>query len=156
MHLPLCCLCELPLEDAQRWLNYHDEDDTTMKESVEKALGRGGVDYLEDFLETLNGGKRKGDSAPNWYNRLMRNYKIAAVAANLRVGHLAAFGLCAGCRRDSAQIPALHAGKSRAQQESGMRMAQRYAPDLCLEAVGISGHLVAGDLRSRWWEIALL
>ena len=137
----------LPLEDAQRWLNYHGEDGTTMKESVEKALGRGGVDYLEDFLETLNGGKRKGDSAPNWYNRLMRNYKIAAVAANLRV----VIQQPSAYARAAAEIAPkylLHAGKSRAQQESGMRMAQRYAPIFAWKQWGFRDTFVAGDLRS--------
>ena len=137
----------LPLEDAQRWLNYHGEDGTTMKESVEKALGRGGVDYLKDFLETLNGGKRKGDSAPNWYNRLMRNYKIAAVAANLRV----VIQQPSAYARAAAEIAPkylLHAGKSRAQQESGMRMAQRYAPIFAWKQWGFRDTFVAGDLRS--------
>ena len=137
----------LPLEDAQRWLNYHGEDGTTMKESVEKALGRGGVDYLEDFLETLNGGKRKGDSAPKWYNRLMRNYKIAAVAANLRV----VIQQPSAYARAAAEIAPkylLHAGKSRAQQESGMRMAQRYAPIFAWKQWGFRDTFVAGDLRS--------
>ena len=137
----------LPLEDAQRWLNYHGEDGTTMKESVEKALGRGGVDYLEDFLETLNGGKRKGDSAPKWYNRLMRNYKIAAVAANLRV----VIQQPSAYARAAAEIAPkylLHAGKSRAQQESGMRMAQRYAPIFVWKQWGFRDTFVAGDLRS--------
>lgn len=137
----------LPLEDAQRWLNYHGEDGATMKESVEKALGKGGVDYLEDFLETLNGGKRKGDSAPNWYNRLMRNYKIAAVAANLRV----VIQQPSAYARAAAEIAPkylLHAGKSRAQQESGMRMAQRYAPIFAWKQWGFRDTFVAGDLRS--------
>ena len=137
----------LPLEDAQRWLNYHGEDGTTMKESVEKALGRGGVDYLEDFLETLNGGKRKGDSAPKWYNRLMHNYKIAAVAANLRV----VIQQPSAYARAAAEIAPkylLHAGKSRAQQESGMRMAQRYAPIFAWKQWGFRDTFVAGDLRS--------
>ena len=85
----------LPILDALKWYNYVEktnfEDGSLATESVQKALekayGKDAQKYIKNFLRDLNG-VREGGRNDGLFSRMTSNYKIAAVAANLRVGLL--------------------------------------------------------------------
>lgn len=85
----------LQILDALKWYNYVEktvnEDGTittaSVQKSLEKAYGRDAQRYIKNFLRDLNG-VREGGRNDGLFNMFVSNYKIAAVAANLRVGLL--------------------------------------------------------------------
>lgn len=80
------------MTDALAWLNYRQRDENgptgkSVKDSMDKLLGEGGIKYLTKLIQDINGARRGGDGlqfagVTAW---LMRNYKIAAVAGKSRV-----------------------------------------------------------------------
>ena len=92
----------LPVLDAFKWYNYKekikvnpaDKNDrrfTTkgVKQSVEKAYGAGAKKYIVQFLRDINGANSGGiEGAEQFAKKLMANYKVASVGANLRVAVL--------------------------------------------------------------------
>ena len=136
----------LPLEDALRWVNYRAGKGHTTRDAMDRAFGKQAQRWLMSFMETLNGATRPSDN-PAWYNTLMRNYKTAAVSANLRV----AIQQPSAYARASAVLDPkylLHVKKSKAQMESGLKTAQKYAPIMNWKQWGFRDTFVAGDLRS--------
>ena len=136
----------LPLEDALRWVNYRAGKGHTTRDAMDRAFGKQAQRWLMSFMETLNGATRPSDN-PAWYNALMRNYKTAAVSANLRV----AIQQPSAYARASAVLDPkylLHVKKSKAQMESGLKTAQKYAPIMNWKQWGFRDTFVAGDLRS--------
>lgn len=92
----------LPVLDMFRWYNYkesyrinpEDPEDTRMrakslKQSLKKAYGEGSAKYIMQFMKDLNGAHSGGMSNLEKVGRKMiSNYKVAAVGANLRVALL--------------------------------------------------------------------
>ncbi len=92
----------LPVLDAFKWYNYKekskvnpmDRDDkrfTTygVKQSLEKAYGEGAKSYIVQFLRDINGAESGGiTNGERFAKKMMSNYKVAAVGANLRVALL--------------------------------------------------------------------
>lgn len=92
----------LPVLDAFKWHSYHknievnaaDKEDKRkisvgVKQSLEYAYGEGANRYITRFLEDLNGANSGGMTNTEKLSRkLMSNYKIAAVGANIRVAIL--------------------------------------------------------------------
>lgn len=86
----------LPLLDAIKWYNftertYHengDMDEEGVKKSMEQAFGAASGNYFKTLLKDINGAKESGDRSGSIGSKLMSNYKIAAVGANLRVALL--------------------------------------------------------------------
>ena len=92
----------LPVLDAFKWYNYKekikvnpaDKDDRRfktkgVKQSVEKAYGAGAKKYIVQFLRDINGANSGGiEGAEQLAKKLMANYKVASVGANLRVALL--------------------------------------------------------------------
>lgn len=84
----------LPLLDAIKWFNYTEKvkrDDGTfdqigVKNSMEKAFGTAAQSYFRTLLMDINGVKETTDRGGAL--NLISNYKIAAVAANIRVALL--------------------------------------------------------------------
>lgn len=135
----------LPLEDALRWLNFRAGKGHTTRDAMDRAFGKQAQRWLMSFMETLNGATRSSDN-PSWYNALMRNYKTAAVSANLRV----AIQQPSAYARASAVLDPkylLHVKKSKAQMESGLKAAEKYAPIMQWKMWGFRDTFVAGDLR---------
>lgn len=84
----------LPLLDAIKWYNYTERDNidnagqysvTGLKASMEEAFGKAAGSYFKQLLKDVNGAKEARDRGN--YD-LTSNYKVAAVAANLRVAFL--------------------------------------------------------------------
>lgn len=91
----------LPVLDAYKWYNYQEKikvrgenetgsedvipfDTKTVKGAMEKAYGEEAKKYFFQFMKDINGSYSAGigeELAKNW----MSKYKVAAVAANLRV-----------------------------------------------------------------------
>lgn len=76
------------MTDTLAWLNYKrrtDEGliDGSVKESIEKLLGKGGQEYLTRLIQDINGSRRGGGNTQ--LNRLTGNVKLAAVAGKIRV-----------------------------------------------------------------------
>lgn len=86
----------LPLLDAIKWYNYTERtnlpngtmDEEGVKKSMEKAFGTAAGSYFRTLLKDINGVKEAGDRGGNLTSKLMSNYKIASVAANIRVALL--------------------------------------------------------------------
>lgn len=85
----------LPILDAMKWYNYKETVTTadgkvltqTVQRSMEKAYGRAANQYFTTFMKDLNG-VSEGGRGEGLANRMISNYKIAAVGANLRVAIL--------------------------------------------------------------------
>lgn len=85
----------LPILDTLKWYNYVEKTKPvngqfttqSVQKSLESAYGRDAQKYVTNFLRDLNG-KREGGRNDGLINRMISNYKVAAVGANLRVGFL--------------------------------------------------------------------
>ena len=91
----------LPILDAFKWYNYKEKkplnpmnrDDkrfTTIgvKQSLEKAYGEGVKGYVVQFLRDINGESNAITTTEQMSKKLISNYKVASVGANLRVAIL--------------------------------------------------------------------
>ncbi|MBR6538110.1 MAG: hypothetical protein IKT67_13015 [Lachnospiraceae bacterium] len=91
----------LPILDAFKWYNYKEKkplnpmnrDDkrfTTIgvKQSLEKAYGEGVKGYIVQFLRDINGESNAITTTEQMSKKLISNYKVASVGANLRVAIL--------------------------------------------------------------------
>jgi hypothetical protein len=74
----------VPLSDAMKWFNYRAADIGSVKQSVERALGKNGKAWFINFVKDLNGISSKPYST-GLSDMMIRNAKIASVAANLSV-----------------------------------------------------------------------
>ena len=76
----------LPLEDMTRLWNYREYgvDGMTVKETIERALGKNANKYIQTFLADLNGGVEI-QAGTERFSRAVSRFKKAAVAANLSV-----------------------------------------------------------------------
>ena len=85
----------LPVLDAMKWYNFKTQakNETgqvftqTVQRSIETAFGKGGNNYFTTLIKDINGTKEAG-RGEGAYKRLISNYKVAAVGANLRVALL--------------------------------------------------------------------
>lgn len=85
----------LPILDAMKWYNYKETTTTadgkittrTVQRSMEKAYGRAANQYFTTFVKDLNG-MSEGGRGEGLANKMISNYKMAAVGANLRVAIL--------------------------------------------------------------------
>ena len=81
----------LPVLDAFRWYNYTEKEKLhgeafitkSVKQSLEKAFGKDGKDYITNFLKDING--QQNVSRDTIGKGFFTNAKIASVALNLRV-----------------------------------------------------------------------
>lgn len=86
----------IPIVDAQKWYNYKDSvkneagqvNTRTVQRSMTKAYGQSANRYVVQFLKDLKGVKESGARGEGFANKMISNYKRAAVAANLRVALL--------------------------------------------------------------------
>lgn len=86
----------LPLLDAQKWYNYKTKSKNeagqvttrTVQREMMRTYGNRANQYVVQFLKDLNGVKESGARGEGPANRMISNYKRAAVAANLRVALL--------------------------------------------------------------------
>ncbi len=86
----------LSILDAIKWFNYKERinyddgtyDTVTLQGAMEQAFGTAAQKYFRTLIKDVNGVRESGDRGTAWYNKLMSNYKAAAVAANLRVAFL--------------------------------------------------------------------
>ena len=86
----------LPILDAMKWFNYKESDKNpatgqvktqTVQRSIERAFGKEGGSYYLNLMKDLNGANNGGRDE-GILNGMMSSYKVAAVAANLRVALL--------------------------------------------------------------------
>lgn len=85
----------LPILDAMKWYNYREKQKlenghvltTTVQRSLEKAYGMDANKYFTTFIKDLNG-VNEGGRGEGFAKKMLSNYKVAAVAANLRVALL--------------------------------------------------------------------
>ena len=85
----------LPILDAMKWYNYREKQKlenghvltTTVQRSIEKAYGMDANKYFTTFIKDLNG-VNEGGRGEGFAKKMLSNYKVAAVAANLRVALL--------------------------------------------------------------------
>ena len=78
-----------PMENLKRLQNYvyRDEDGQrtgTVRAVIERVFGRTGNPYLDQLADDLNQGIPASNSG-NVFERLIANYKVASVSANIRV-----------------------------------------------------------------------
>ena len=86
----------LPILDAIKWFNYkervnHEDgtyDTVTLQGAMEEAFGEQAQRYFRTLMKDINGVNESGDRGTSLPTKMMSNYKIAAVAANLRVAFL--------------------------------------------------------------------
>lgn len=85
----------LPILDAMKWYNYREKQKLenghvltkTVQRSIEKAYGMDANKYFTTFIKDLNG-VNEGGRGEGFAKKMLSNYKVAAVAANLRVALL--------------------------------------------------------------------
>lgn len=86
----------LPMLDAMKWFSYSQTGDLdengqygydSIQKQAEIAYGREARKYFTSFMQDLNGTHEAG-RGEDLASRMMSNYKIAAVGANLRVAML--------------------------------------------------------------------
>lgn len=85
----------LPILDTLKWYNYVDKTKPvngqfttkSVQKSLEASYGKDAQKYVTNFIRDLNG-KKEGGRNDGLINRMISNYKMAAVGANLRVGFL--------------------------------------------------------------------
>ena len=78
----------LPILDAYKWLSYKEEgaDGIRSLKTVSRlAYGDDGIRFIMNHLEDLNGTSNTATSAEQIVKGLIRRYKTAATAANMRV-----------------------------------------------------------------------
>lgn len=86
----------LPLLDAIKWFNYRDRtknpdgtiNEQSLTKSMEKAFGKAAGSYFRTLMKDINGVKESGDRSGDIFNIMLTRYKVAAVAANIRVALL--------------------------------------------------------------------
>ena len=86
----------LPILDAIKWFNYRERIDlgdgayntVTMQAAMEQAYGEQAKRYFRTLMKDINGVTESGDRGTDLASRMMSNYKIASVGANLRVAML--------------------------------------------------------------------
>ena len=71
------------VSDTIKWLNYKNGE-TSVRAELEEAYGKTAEKYIRNLLMSIEG-ELKGTDGAKLINKLMRNVKIASVAANLRV-----------------------------------------------------------------------
>ena len=85
----------LPILDAMKWYNYREKQKlenghvltTTVQRSLEQAYGTDANKYFTTFIKDLNGAN-EGGRGEGFAKKMLSNYKVVAVAANLRVALL--------------------------------------------------------------------
>lgn len=85
----------LPILDTLKWYNYVEKTKPvngqfttkSVQKSLEASYGKDAQKYVTNFIRDLNG-KKEGGRNDGLINRMISNYKVAAVGANLRVGFL--------------------------------------------------------------------
>lgn len=86
----------LPILDAIKWFNYKERTDLgdgqydveSMMATIEDTFGSEALRYIRTLIKDINGVREGGDRGGNFWGKLSSNYKVAAVAANLRVALL--------------------------------------------------------------------
>lgn len=78
-----------PLSDALKWYNFRSRAEDgqylgSTKQSIVRVLGEKGKQYFVNFIKDING-LSQGSYSTDLASALIRNAKIAAVGANLRV-----------------------------------------------------------------------
>lgn len=85
----------LPVLDAMKWYNYKSTTKNkngqvktqTVQRALESAYGKAANTYFINFIKDLNGSYESG-RGEGFSSRMVSNYKVAAVGANLRVALL--------------------------------------------------------------------
>ena len=111
----------LPILDAMKWYNYREKQKlenghvltTTVQRSIEKAYGKDANKYFTTFIKDLNG-VNEGGRGEGFAKKMLSNYKVAAVAANLRVALLqpTAYVRAVGVMNPKYLVKAFTEGKS--------------------------------------------
>lgn len=111
----------LPILDAMKWYNYREKQKlenghvltTTVQRSIEKAYGMDANKYFTTFIKDLNG-VNEGGRGEGFAKKMLSNYKVAAVAANLRVALLqpTAYVRAVGVMNPKYLVKAFTEGKS--------------------------------------------
>ena len=86
----------LPVLDAMKWYNYKVQtknengqvDAAAVKKSMESAFGKSANSYFMNLIKDINGTNEGGKGTDRLTRKMISNYKIAAVAGNLRVALL--------------------------------------------------------------------
>ena len=86
----------LPILDAIKWFNYKEKydigdgrnDTRTLQAAMEKAYQGEAQHYFRTLIKDVNGVTESGDRGTDVVSKMVSNYKVAAVAANLRVALL--------------------------------------------------------------------
>ena len=78
----------LPLTDFNRIYNYALSDGQTIKGLLDRQLGQNGTKYIRDFIISVNGDRVMTAPEDTIYDKLIRNYKAAAVGFNLSTAAL--------------------------------------------------------------------
>ena len=86
----------LPVLDAIKWFNYKERTDLGdgqydvegMMAAMEEAFGKEAPKYIRTLIKDINGVHESGERGGDFWGKLSSNYKVSAVAANLRVALL--------------------------------------------------------------------
>lgn len=86
----------LPVLDFIKWFNYKERTDLgdgqydveSMMATIEDTFGSEALKYIRTLIKDINGVHESGERGGDFWGKLSSNYKVSAVAANLRVALL--------------------------------------------------------------------
>jgi len=141
----------VPTSDAMKWFNYRDaEYGGSVKQSIERILGRDGKQYFTRLIEDINSVSRSEDA--NFMSRFTSAAKVASVGANLRV----VLQQPTAYVRAAVEISPRYLLRSPFSVR-GAKMAKKYAPVALWKSWGFrdmnigksTRELIVGDQRLR-------
>ena len=133
----------IPLDDAMKWYNYKNGNQTVQR-SIESLMGKGGKAWFTDFIRALNNAQDMSGGM-DFADTMIRNAKVAAIAANLRVviQQPSAFA-----RAIEAIDPKYLLNVSNLNVKQGAKEAQEHSSIARWKNWGFRDVNVGGDLRS--------
>lgn len=142
----------LPMLDAMKWFSFNQTSELNEEgqygyESIQKqaeiAFGREARNYFTTFMQDLNG-VREGGRGEDFASRVMSNYKVAAVAANLRVALLQPTSYF---RAGAVLDPKYLAAGLRMSNKNGQAEAQQYSGTAVWKDLGFYDTNINAGLR---------
>lgn len=142
----------LPMLDAMKWFSFNQTSELNEEgqygyESIQKqaeiAFGREARNYFTTFMQDLNG-VREGGRGEDFASKVMSNYKVAAVAANLRVALLQPTSYF---RAGAVLDPKYLAAGLRMSNKNGQAEAQQYSGTAVWKDLGFYDTNINAGLR---------
>lgn len=143
----------LPMLDAMKWFNYNTATDpnsqgqyttTSVQKSTERAYGTEAQHYFIQFMKDMNGTHEGGRDLEQFGSKMLSNYKVAAVGANLRVAMLQPTAYV----RATAVLDPKYLVRGLAHNKQGRKEAMKYSGTAVWKDLGFYDTNINNGLRA--------